>query len=80
MLSNPPAGTASPDGELWRLGKGPRIAVCRRFRHPLGLELRLDVNGDTLGTRVERSLEAARDESAFLRETMLATGWTSIAE
>jgi hypothetical protein len=80
MLSNRPSGTASPDGELWRLGKSLRIAVCRRFRHPLGLELRLDVNGETLGTRVEHTLQAARAQSAFLRATMIASGWTSNAE
>ncbi len=66
---------ASPDEELWRLVKGRRVAVCWQRRHPLGFELRLDVNGDTLRTTVERTPEAAREQGAYMREAMTGKGW-----
>ena len=66
---------APPDEELWRLVKGRRTAVCWQRLHPLGFELRLDVNGDTMRTTVERTIEAARAQSVHMRQAMLARGW-----
>jgi hypothetical protein len=64
-----------PDEELWRLVKGRRTAVCWQRLHPLGFELRLDVNGDTMRTTVERSIEAAGEQSTHMRQAMLDKGW-----
>jgi len=73
-----PTGSApSPDEELWRLTKGRRVAVCWQRVHPLGLELRLDVNGDTMRTTVERTEQAAREQSAYMRQAMLDKGWSA---
>ena len=66
---------APADEELWRLAKGRRTAVCWQRLHPLGFELRLDVNGDTMRTTVERTIEAAREQSVHMRQAMLARGW-----
>ena len=63
------------DEELWRLTKGRRTAVLWQRLHPLGLELRLDVNGDTMRTTLEKTVEGARKQSAHMREALLAKGW-----
>jgi len=70
---------APPDEELWRLVKGRRVAVCWQRRHSLGFEVRLDVNGDTLRTTVERTVEAAHEQSAYMRDAMTGKGWTQPA-
>ena len=73
-----PTGSApSPDEELWRLTKGRRVAVCWQRVHALGLELRLDVNGDTMRTTVEGTEEAARAQSVYMRQAMLDKGWSA---
>lgn len=41
-------GTPRDCGEIWRLRKGARVAVCRLFSHPIGAEVRLDVDGELL--------------------------------
>ena len=80
MLPGLPSDPAAPpDEELWRLVKGRRVAVCWQRRHPLGFEVRLDLNGDTLRTTVERTVEAAREQSAYMRDAMTAKGWTAPA-
>ena len=66
---------APPDEELWRLVKGRRTAVCWQRLHPLGYELRLDVNGDTMRTTVERTIDGAKEQSVHMRQAMLARGW-----
>ena len=68
---------APPDEELWRLVKGRRTAVCWQRLHPLGFELRLDVNGDTMRTTVEGTEEAARAQSVYMRQAMLDKGWSA---
>jgi len=63
------------DEELWRLTKDTRTAVCSQRLHPLGLELRIDVDGDTRMTRVSRSVDEAWAERERLRMSMEAKGW-----
>jgi hypothetical protein len=58
------------------LTKDNRTAVCWQRRHPLGLELRVDVNGDTMRTTVARSAEEADTESSRMRALMIERGWT----
>jgi hypothetical protein len=57
------------------LTKDTRTAVCWQRRHPLGLELRVDVNGDTMRTTVARSGEEADAESSRMRALMIERGW-----
>lgn len=76
-LPNLRGGAAQPaDTELWRLTKGRRTAVCWQRLHPLGLELRIDVNRDTMRTTVARTEDEARTESARVHALMLEKGWT----
>ena len=76
MLPGLTDGEVPPaDEQLWRLVKGRRTAVCWQRLHPLGFELRLDVNGDTMRTTVERTLEGVQEQSVHMRQAMLARGW-----
>jgi len=53
-------------GELWKLTKGSRVAVCTLSNHPIGAEIRCDVDGDL------RQSQAGRDGLALLD---LANEW-----
>jgi len=69
--AEPPA-----DEHLWTLRKGQRTAVCAQALHPLGLELRLTVDGETLRTEVARSVEEGRAASERMRDLFRSKGWT----
>jgi hypothetical protein len=53
-------GRARNVGDVWRLSKGPRVAVCAFWTHPTGGEARITVDGE-----FQRS-EARRDGLALL--------------
>ena len=73
-----PSGGAPPaDERRWTLTKDGRTAVCWQRRHPLGLELRVDVNGDTVRTTVARSSHEAETQITRMRALMIERGWTS---
>ena len=76
----PPGGAPAADEQVWRLTKGRRVAVCWRRLHPLGLELRVDVNGDTMRTTVARTIEEARAECSRMYALMLDRGWQVAAQ
>lgn len=59
-------GRAREVGEIWRLTKGSRVAVCAFWTHPKGGEERVAVDGEF------RRSEAGRDGLALLD---LALGW-----
>ena len=42
-----PAFRASLEAVMWELRKGSRTARCELWRHPLGWEVRCDVDGET---------------------------------
>lgn len=71
----PHAAAPPPDEKLWTLRHGRHTAVCWQRLHPLGLELRLDVNRDTMRTAVVKTVEEARAASAQMRDAMQAKGW-----
>lgn len=74
-----PPGAAPPaDQRLWALRHGRHTAVCWQRLHPMGLELRLDVNRDTIRTAVASTEEEARAASMQMRDAMLAKGWLDI--
>ena len=64
------------DEQLWRLTKGRRVVVCWRRRHPLGFELRLELQGDTIRTAVYPTVDEAQAAEAHMREAMVERGWT----
>lgn len=60
------------DGQARDMGKGSRMAVCRLTTHPIGGEVRLDVDGEMLRTGAEReSLSACRRGAAGSGESNL---------
>jgi hypothetical protein len=76
MLSGLPPGAAPPpDERLWTMRHGRHTAVCWECLHPLGLELRLNINGDTMRTTVAKTVEDARAASADMHQALLAKGW-----
>jgi hypothetical protein len=58
-------GAARDCGEIWRLTLRDCLAVCRLYSHPLGGEVRLDLDGEMSRT------EAGRDgqDAACERQT-----------
>jgi hypothetical protein len=71
--------SASPEERLaaviWELRKGSRIARCDPWRHPLGWEVRCDVDGETRQTAVLRVRETAVDRAADWQRAFEAKGW-----
>lgn len=74
----PPGAAPPPDEQLWTLRHGRHTAVCWQRLHPLGLELRLDVNRDTMRSAVARTVDEARTASDEMRNAMLARGWVEV--
>ena len=74
MPGQPDGFTPPDDAKVWEVKKATRTAVLWRL-HPLGLELRLDVNGDMRSTTVEKTVHAAREVSAHMRTVLLQKGW-----
>ena len=62
--------------ELWTLAKGKRVASCSFAPHPLGLELRCDVDGEMRRRQVFRELEPLKLEAHAWFEAFGTTGWT----
>ena len=60
---NPPEwrGDAVLIRELWKLRKGTRVAVCTLWNHPLGGEVRCDVDGEMFATQASRRIEDLLD-------------------
>jgi hypothetical protein len=72
-------GEAADLGEAWRLRRqacgGAREAVCRVFSHPLGWELRLEVNAQLVRSEVCRSDAEVAATSDAWRRAMIDRGW-----
>ena len=54
---------------------GGRMAQCRVVRHPLGFELRVDIDGDTRLTQVHRQEADADIHAAALEDQFIEKGW-----
>jgi hypothetical protein len=74
---NPPAWTGHPIhiGDLWKLTTGDRVAVCSFWNHPLGAEIRCDVDGEMQQTKAGRELAALLDESDAWKRAFPEKGW-----
>jgi hypothetical protein len=60
----------------WTLRKEARVAHCQVVPHPLGFELRVEVDHDTLLTQVHRQEVDADLHAATLEDDFLAKGWS----
>ena len=58
----------------WRLTKGSRAVVCDMWTHPLGGELRCEIDGEMFGTRASRDLNDLLDASAEWRKAFEGKG------
>jgi hypothetical protein len=66
----------SPDPVRWTMHKeGGRMAQCRIDKHPLGFELRVDVDGETGLTQVHRQEVVADLHAATLEDQFIEKGW-----
>ena len=74
---NPPEWRGTPEmiSVFWTLTKGEREAVCVLWNHPLGAEMRLDLDGEMVQTKASRDLGELRDASDEWRKALEARGW-----
>jgi hypothetical protein len=72
-------GRAVNLGEQWRLRRqgceGAREAVCRLFSHPLGWELRVEINAQLVRTEVCQSEARVAGTSGGWKAAMIDRGW-----
>jgi hypothetical protein len=75
-MIRPPEPPPPPrDERLWALTKGARSATCVLRRHPLGVELRVDVDGEAQMRQVHRLKADARIHAATLEDRFQEKGW-----
>ena len=62
---------------MWTLRSrsGARAATCDVRRHPLGLELMVEIDGDPYFTQVHRDVASLDDEAEALKSRLLSRGW-----
>jgi hypothetical protein len=64
-------------GEVWILRKGTRGAGCTLWNHPLGWEMRCDVDGQMYQTKASRDINEVSDAAVQWRKAFEAKGWTT---
>jgi hypothetical protein len=70
-------GIVREEAVWWTLSQGAaRLIVCRMFTHPLGHELRLELNGQLQNAQVCRIDDEIVDRQESWRATLEAQGWT----
>ena len=70
------ASSAATDlGTLWTLQKDTRTARCRVVTHPLGLEIRVAIDGHLVSSRVFRESAKLIKQSRVSREVFEQDGW-----
>jgi hypothetical protein len=69
-------GTPVEEATWWTLRKDRREATCRMFSHEFGHELRLDVGGEVMFTKVCRGDEEIISCQEGWRAALEAKGWT----
>jgi hypothetical protein len=75
---NPPEWRGQPVkiSDFWTLTKGTRQAVCVLWNHPIGAEIRCDVDGEMVQTKASRDLGELLNASDEWRKAFEAKGWT----
>lgn len=80
-VSQPPDKTSSLEephrfSTCWKLrNESIGEATCELWSHPLGRELRLDVNGELIRSEVFRERLAWADVAVAWKRAMVAKGW-----
>lgn len=62
---------------VWTLSKGWKTARCALWTHPLGAELRVDVNGELVRSEAGRDVLALIELSTAWRTQFQEKGWTA---
>ena len=62
-------------GEHWRLTKGRREAICVLWNHPVGAEMRLDVDGEMMQRKASRDYGELLDAADAWRKAFKEKGW-----
>jgi hypothetical protein len=62
---------------MWEVRKGVRVARCELWRHPIGWELRCDVDNETRQTAVQRLRDKAEDLAEDWKQAFEAKGWSA---
>ena len=70
-------GTPERIFEFWKLTKDARVAVCTLWDHPLGAEVRCDVDGEMRRTKASRDLGDLLDASDAWKAALQEKGWTA---
>lgn len=73
-LPDPPP-VSRLEAVVWECRKGTRIARCELWRHPLGWEVRCDVDDETRQTAVQRRRETAEDQAHDWQRAFFGKGW-----
>jgi hypothetical protein len=78
ILLNPPEwrGQAVSLGEIWKLTKGKHVAVWKLWNHPIGAEIRCDVDDEMRQTKASRTVGELLDVAHEWRKAFEAKGWT----
>ena len=63
--------------EIWKLTKGTRVAICTLWNHPIGAELRCDVDDEMQQTKASRTVGELLDVAHEWRKAFEAKGWTA---
>jgi hypothetical protein len=68
-------GAPKECGDVWTLRKGERVASCRLWTHPLGGEVRLEVDGLWCRGETHREGLALLDVAMAWRSQFEGKGW-----
>ena len=74
---NPPEWRGTPERifEFWKLTKDASVAVCTLWNHPIGAEIRCDVDDEMRQTKAARTVGELLDMSHEWRKAFEAKGW-----
>lgn len=70
-------GKAKDLGEVWRLQKGAQTARCVLQGHPIGIEARVEIDGEVHRTEAFKDSKAMVDATWEWRRAFKAKGWLS---
>ncbi len=60
---------------VWRLTKGTHVAVCAFWTHPIGGEVRVNIDGELMRSEASRDGGKLFDLSEEWRTQFLEKGW-----
>lgn len=61
---------------LWTLHKGAHVTTCDLWNHPIGAEVRVDIDGDLLLSEASRDVLALVTGAVAWRAQFEVKGWT----